>query len=133
MRIMEIMRNAQNNVYMSAQAWYILIMNSTGKPTTLTEAIRYYSDTQTCINAVAMLRWQDGSPICPSCNAAQGERNHYWLKTQARWKCYSCRKQFSVKVGTIFEDSPLGLDIWLVAPCLSGCFSKPQAVVEHGR
>jgi transposase-like protein len=84
-------------------------------PKTLTQAIRHYSDPQTCINAVAMMRWEDGSPVCPRCNAAQGTRNHYWLKTQKRWKCYSCRKQFSVKVGTIFEDSPLGLDIWLTA------------------
>jgi transposase-like protein len=53
--------------------------------------------------------------VCPRCNAAQEERNHYWLARQKRWKCYSCRKQFSVKVGTIFEDSPLGLDIWLIA------------------
>jgi transposase-like protein len=60
-------------------------------PKTLTEAIRYYSDAQNCINAVAMMRWDDGSPICPKCGAAQGERNHYWLKTQKRWKCYSCR------------------------------------------
>jgi transposase-like protein len=84
-------------------------------PKTLTEAIRHYSDAQTCINAVALMRWQDGSPVCPHCNAAQGPRNHYWLKTQRRWKCYSCRKQFSVKVGTIFEDSPLSLDVWMIA------------------
>src|SRR5882757_9114662 len=91
------------------------MLNTLPTPKTLTEAIRYYSDTQTCINAVALMRWEDGSPVCPRCNAAQGERNHYWLAKQKRWKCYSCRKQFSVKVGTIFEDSPLGLDIWLTA------------------
>ena len=84
-------------------------------PRTLTEAIRYYSDPQTCINAVAALRWIEGSPVCPKCGAEQGERNHYWLANQKRWKCYSCRKQFSVKVGTIFEDSPLSLDTWLIA------------------
>jgi transposase-like protein len=84
-------------------------------PKTLTEAIRYYSEAQTCINAVAMMRWQDGSPVCPKCGATQDKRNHYWLAAQKRWKCYSCRKQFSVKVGTIFEDSPLGLDIWMTA------------------
>ena len=44
-----------------------------------------------------------------------GERKHYWLKTQKRWKCYSCRKQFSVKVGSAFEHSPLALDVWLIA------------------
>jgi transposase-like protein len=85
------------------------------EPKTLLEAIRYFSDEQTCINSVALLRWEDGSPVCPYCAAAQGERNHYWLKTQKRWKCYSCRKQFSVKVGTIFEDSPIALDKWMLA------------------
>src|ERR1035438_6146791 len=84
-------------------------------PKTLTQAIRHYADPQTCINAVALMRWEDGSPVCPHCNATQETRNHYWLAKQKRWKCYACRKQFSVKVGTIFEDSPLGLDIWLIA------------------
>lgn len=84
-------------------------------PTTLTEAIRYYSNQQTCIDAVAEMRWVDGKPVCPKCNAAEGDRKHYWLGTQKRWKCYQCRKQFSVKVGTIFEDSALSLDVWMVA------------------
>jgi len=85
------------------------------QPKTLVEAIRFFSDKQNCINAVALMRWEDGSPVCPKCGAEQGERNHYWLKAQSRWKCYQCRKQFSVKVGTIFEDSPLDLHIWLTA------------------
>jgi len=55
----------------------------------------------------------DSRIACPKCSAA--DRKHYWLDSQKRWKCYSSRKQFSVKVGTIFEDSPLGLDIWLTA------------------
>jgi transposase-like protein len=84
-------------------------------PKTLVEAIRYFSDKQTCINAVAAMRWEDGSPVCPKCGTTQDKRNHYWLDTQKRWKCYSCRKQFSVKVGSIFEDSPLDLHIWLTA------------------
>ena len=84
-------------------------------PKTLTDAIRYYSNEQTCINAVAALRWPDGKPVCPKCNAVEGERKHYWLDAQKRWKCYSCRKQFSVKVGSIFEDSALPLDKWMVA------------------
>jgi transposase-like protein len=82
-------------------------------PRTLTEAIRHYSNPQTCIDAVAALRWPDGCIVCPKCGAA--DRKHYWLDTQKRWKCYLCRKQFSVKVGTIFEDSLLGLDVWLTA------------------
>lgn len=83
-------------------------------PRTLTEAVRYYSEAQNCIDAVAALRWPNG-PVCPKCGVEQNGRKHYWLDTQKRWKCYSCRKQFSVRVGTIFEDSPLGLDTWLTA------------------
>ena len=90
-------------------------MDTQTQPRTLTEAIRYYAEPQVCINTVAMMRWEDGSPVCAHCGTTQEKRNHYWLKAQRRWKCYSCRKQFSVKVGTIFEDSPLGLDIWLTA------------------
>jgi transposase-like protein len=82
---------------------------------TLVEAIRYFSDEQHCIDAVASLRWEGGVPTCPKCGVAEGDRKHYWLAAQKRWKCYSCRKQFSVKVGSIFEDSSLSLDKWMVA------------------
>jgi transposase-like protein len=85
------------------------------QPKTLLEAIRYFSNEQVCIDAIASLRWPDGHPVCPNCNAVEGERKHYWLKNQRRWKCYACRKQFSVKVGTIFEDSAIGLDKWMIA------------------
>jgi len=85
------------------------------KPKTLTEAIRHYSNEQTCIDAVAAMKWPGGKPVCPKCETTEGERKHYWLAAQKRWKCYSCRKQFSVKVGTPFEDSPLSLEVWLIA------------------
>jgi transposase-like protein len=80
------------------------------KPKTLQEAIRYFTDESTCIRVVAEMRWPNG-PACPSC----GHMQHYWLETQKRWKCKECWKQFSVKLGTIFEDSPIGLDKWLIA------------------
>ena len=80
------------------------------KPKTLQEAIRYFSDEQVCIDTVAALRWPRG-PVCPKC----GSKQHYYLASQRRWKCKSCARQFSVKVGTIFEDSPLPLDKWLCA------------------
>jgi len=78
-------------------------------PKTLQQAIRYFADEQVCIDTIAKLRWANG-PICPACDGAE----HYYLKTQKRWKCKKCSKQFSVKVGTIFEDSPISLDKWLV-------------------
>jgi transposase-like protein len=84
-------------------------------PKTLMEAVRYYSDEQVCIDTVAGMRWPDGNVVCPKCGLIEGERKHYWLKAQKRWKCYGCRKQFSVKVDSVFEDSALGLDKWLVA------------------
>lgn len=84
-------------------------------PKTLKEAIQYYSNEQVCIDTVAAMRWPEGKPVCPKCGTQEGERKHYWLASQKRWKCYSCRKQFSVKVDSVFEDSPLSLSIWLMA------------------
>ncbi len=79
-------------------------------PKTLQQAIRYFSDEQVCIDTIAKMRWPNG-PVCPKC----GHGEHYYLATQKRWKCKKCSKQFSFKVGTIFEDSPISLDKWLVA------------------
>jgi len=79
---------------------------------TLADAIRYFSDAQVCIDTVAGLKWSDG-PVCPKCDAKK-DRQH-WLANQKRWQCRDCGKQFSVKVGTIFEDSAIALDKWLVA------------------
>jgi transposase-like protein len=82
-------------------------MNS---PKTLQAAIRYYSDEQVCIDTVAKLRWPNG-PECPAC----GHKEHWYLASQKRWKCKECYKQFTVKLGTIFEESPIPLDRWLTA------------------
>ncbi|MEO6911944.1 MAG: IS1595 family transposase [Edaphobacter sp.] len=84
----------------------------------LLEAVRYFSDPQVCIDTVASMRWEDGEPECPKCMS----KNILWLANQKRWKCRAkgCAKQFSVKVNTIFEDSPIGLDKWLVAMWLIG-------------
>src|SRR5258708_4689177 len=79
-------------------------------PTNLIEAIRYFSDPDVCVEFVAKLRWHDG-PVCPTCDGTI----HSYLTTRRLWKCKACKRQFSVKVGTIFEDSPIGLDKWLAA------------------
>jgi transposase-like protein len=84
-----------------------------GIPQTLQQAIQYFSDEQVCIDAVAIMRWPDG-PCCPDCHFDDA-KNPYYLKTQKRWKCRTCRRQFSVKVETIFEDSPIPLQKWLPA------------------
>ena len=80
------------------------------KPKTLQDAIKHFGDPEVCIRTVAEIRWPNG-PVCPKCHG----KEHYYLATQKRWKCKECSKQFSVKVGTIFEDSPIALDKWLVA------------------
>ena len=81
------------------------------QPKTLQQAIQYYSDEQVCIDAVAAMRWPNGRPVCPAC----GHKEHYYLKSQRRWKCKECYKQFTVKLGSIFEDSALALTKWLPA------------------
>jgi transposase-like protein len=90
-------------------------------PKTLQEAVQVFSDEQVCIDAVAMMRWPQG-PECPDCSGDDA-KNPYYIRTQKRWKCRSCRRQFSVKVGTIFEDSPIRLQKWLPALWLL-CNSK---------
>lgn len=84
----------------------------------LVDAIRYFADPKVCIDTVASMRWEDGEPTCPKCNG----KNVLWMANQLRWKCRAkgCTKQFSVKVGTIFEDSPLSLDKWLVGMWMIG-------------
>jgi transposase-like protein len=79
-------------------------------PNTLVQAIRYFADSDVALTFLASLRWPDGVR-CPACEA----RNPGFLKTRRIWKCRDCGRQFSVKLGTIFEDSPIGLDKWLPA------------------
>jgi transposase-like protein len=79
-------------------------------PTTLLEAIRYFADLDVATEFVAALRWPQGA-ICPDC----GGKEHSYLTTRRLWKCKACKRQFSVKVGTIFEDSPIPLDKWLAS------------------
>ena len=93
------------------------------KPTTLTEAIRYFGDQEVTHSYVAAMVWQDG-PTCPDC----GSHHHSFYKNRRVYRCHSCKRQFSVKVGTIFEDSPLSLDkwltsIWMLANCKNGISS----------
>jgi transposase-like protein len=93
------------------------------KPKTLQEAIQHFSDEQVCIDAVAAMRWPNGTE-CPACLA----KEPYYLKTQKRFKCRECRRQFSVKLGTIFEDSPIPLQkwmpaMWMLANCKNGVSS----------
>src|SRR5882724_4988987 len=87
--------------------------NTTVTPSTLQQAVRYFSNPDDALQFLASLRWPEGV-ACPHCEAKEPS----FLKTRRIWKCRSCRKQFSVKVGTIFEDSAIGLDKWLSASWL---------------
>src|SRR5215212_3697832 len=96
-------------------------------PETLVEAIKFFADPDVSLAFVAKLRWSNGI-TCPRCGA--GETS--FLSTRRVWKCKGCKKQFSVKVGTIFEDSPLGLDkwlpaLWMVVNCKIGISSYEMA------
>jgi transposase-like protein len=84
--------------------------NADDNPRTLAEATRYFSDLNVAVEFVAKLRWPDG-PVCTRC----GGKDHSYLRTRCLWKCKACERQFSVKVGTLFEGSPVGLDKWIVA------------------
>lgn len=87
------------------------MLNDKELPKTLQQAIQYFSDKDVCLNFVASMLWTDGIAVCPHC----GNDTTSFLSTRRIWKCKACKKQFSVKVGTIFEDSPIGLDKWLTA------------------
>ena len=80
-------------------------------PKTLQEAISYFSDPQHTFDYAVKLRWPDGKITCPRC---EGEE-HSFISTRHIWFCKGCKKQFTVKVGTIFEDSALGMDKWMIA------------------
>jgi transposase-like protein len=79
---------------------------------TLAQAIRYFADINNCIDFLANLRWPDGV-TCPKC----GSKEVSYIKTRHIWKCKQAHdhRQFSAKVGTIMEDSPIPLDKWLTA------------------
>lgn len=97
---------------------------------TLSDAIRYFSDEQVCIDTVAAMRWHNG-PVCPACES--GALRQHWLKNQKRWQCRECGKQYSVKVNTIFEDSAIKLDKWLTAMWMLANCKNGVSSYEIGR
>jgi transposase-like protein len=97
-------------------------------PTNLLEAVRYFSDLDVATDYVAHLRWPSG-PVCPRCGAL----DHSYVTTRRLWKCKACKRQFSVKLGTIFEDSALGLDKWLPAVWLAANSKNGISSHELGR
>jgi hypothetical protein len=95
------------------------------EPQTLIEAIRYVADPDITLRAMVELRWPNGV-CCPTC----GRTDVRFIATRRLWECKEKhpRRQFSAKVGTIFEDSPIDLGkwfaaIWMVANCKNGISS----------
>jgi transposase-like protein len=88
---------------------------------TLQQAIQHFADPENCRRFMVFIRWPDGTPRCPYCNASKLT----WLAKANVYRCYGDHKKqkFSLKVGTVFEDSPIGLDKWLPALWLL-CNSK---------
>ena len=94
-------------------------------PKTLQEAIVYFSDSKNCVRYLVERRWPDGV-VCPTC----GRKDASYVAKRRVWQCKTRHPkcQFSVKVGTIFEDSPISLDkwlmaMWMVANCKNGVSS----------
>ena len=80
-------------------------------PTTLLEAVTHFVSYENCHEFMMNLRWPDGKVHCPRC----GSDDVSYLPNARVFKCYQKheRQKFSLKVGTIFEDSPIGLEKWL--------------------
>ncbi len=84
-------------------------MNDT--PKTLQEAMIFFADAENCRKFMVELRWPNGVVRCPHCNSDNVE----YLPNARVFKCFEkhAKQKFSLKVGTIFEDSPIALDKWL--------------------
>jgi transposase-like protein len=103
-------------------------MNS--EPKTLQQATVYFSNPDNCISFLVARRWPDGTVKCPVC----GSEKVSYVPTRRVWQCKTRhpKAQFSIKVGTIFEDSAIALDkwlmaMWMVANCRNGISSHEIA------
>jgi transposase-like protein len=99
-------------------------MTNEALPKTLQKAIQFFSDEDFCVQFLAKLRWPDGKAECPKCEA----QDAMYQPKRRTWRCRKCNKHFSVKQGTIFEDSPLPLHkwfagFWLIAGAKNGISS----------
>jgi Transposase zinc-ribbon domain len=95
------------------------------EPLTLVDAIRHFADPDVTLQTMVELRWPNGV-CCPTC----GRTDIRFIPTRRLWECKEkhAKRQFSAKVGTIFEDSPISLDkwfvaLWMVANCKNGVSS----------
>ena len=80
------------------------------QPKTIQDAIKFFANLDTCLQYLIPMRWPEGI-TCPHC----ADTENSFIASRHLWRCKGCKKQFSIKIGSIMEDSPLGLDKWLVA------------------
>src|SRR5687768_17156104 len=104
---------------------------SNNRPATLIEAIRHFATPEVCQDFMVKMRWPDGVVTCPTC----GRTDVSYLENQRRWQCKTkhSKRQFSVKVGTIFEDSPISLDKWVAAMWMLASDKNGVSSYELGR
>ncbi len=102
----------------------------TAKPKTLQQAIIHFADADNCLKFMVARRWPDGVQ-CPTC----GSKEVRFISTRRMWECKSqhSRKQFSIKVGTLFEDSAIPLDKWLIAMWMVANCKNGVSSYEIGR
>jgi transposase-like protein len=97
-------------------------------PTTLQDAIVYFGDPDKAFTSAIALRWPNGV-TCPRCES----KEHSFISTRKIWFCKGCKKQFTIKVNSIFEDSPLGMDKWMFATWLVSNCKNGVSSCEIGR
>lgn len=100
------------------------------EPKTLQDAILYFADPDNCLNYLVARRWPKGV-VCPTC----GRRDVSFVPARRVWQCKSRhpKSQFSIKVGTIFEDSPITLDKWLLTMWMLGSCKNGVSSYEISR
>ena len=101
-------------------------MTKTKRPKTLQEAFIYFADEDNALDYLRSHRWPNGNAICPTC----GSDDVRYIATRKLWECKTKhpKKQFSIKVGTIFEGSPIKLSkwmcaVWMLTNCKNGVSS----------
>jgi transposase-like protein len=99
--------------HFSLSALMLSMSENTKFPKTLQEAVKYFADEQRAFDFMMGIRWPDGVVECPRCES----KDVAFISTRRIWKCKACKthQQFSIKVGTVMEDSPIKLDKWLCA------------------
>ncbi|MBA3913620.1 MAG: IS1595 family transposase [Acidobacteriales bacterium] len=96
------------------------------EPKSLQEAVVYFANPDSCVDYLANSRWPNGEVQCPNC----GSKSVKYNPKRRTWQCAShhAKREFSVKLGTVMEDSPISLDkwlmvVWMLTNCKNGVSS----------